>query len=260
MRFLTFSDTHAKVRSEDDPGWNLLMDISFIAEREKVDLILCGGDLVEPGSGILDNALHAISDYRVPVLWVIGNNDLEALETKELSRYAEIAHQRTRDAGTHNVHVLDHRPFCWRDEVVFVGNYVGYDGSLYSPGFKDPRRHELMAQLADIHREAGLDMSPMEVFEMCRGKLEDDLEDLDGSVPCVICTHTVPDSRFLKYGHSEKYDDYNVAMGWDDGCLVDTPGLRYQFCGHTHRAQQVDRQGAPPIINLGMNQVRIFEV
>lgn len=258
MRFLTFSDTHAKTRSKADPGWKLLMDSSFIAEREKVDLILCGGDLVEPGSGLLDNALHAISDYMVPVLWVIGNNDLEALETRELSRYAEIAQQRAHKAGTHNVHVLDRRPF-WKDGVVFLGSYAGYDGSLYWPP-DAPRRYDLMDQLADIHRQEGLDLSPMEMFEKCVGKLEDDLEGLEWETPKVVCTHTVPDSRFLLYGQSDKFDDYNVVMGWTDGTIVGTPGLRYQFCGHTHRHQVVDREGMCPIINLGSNHVAVYEV
>lgn len=256
MRFLTFSDTHAK--SRDDAGWRTITSIPEIAEQEKADLILFGGDLVEPGSGLLDNSLHAISDYMVPVLWVIGNNDLEALETTEISRYAEIAQQRAQKAGAHNIHVLDRRPF-WKNGVVFLGSYAGYDGSLYWPP-ESPRRYELMRQLAGIHRNAGLDLSPMEMFEMCLGKLEEDLEELEWETPKVVCTHTVPDSRFLLYGHNDKFDDYNVTMGWTDCTVVGTPGLRYQFCGHTHRRQVVNREGMCPIINLGSNHVAVYEV
>lgn len=208
---------------------------------------------------MLDPTLELLASVGVPVLWVIGNNDLEALETTVLSKYARIAQHRARLAGA-NIHVLDATPFMMNG-VAFVGNYVGYDGSLYH----DPtsaRCREILRQLDVIHAEAGLDLDTKHLHLQCLRNLQEDLRSLPPEMPKVVCTHTVPDGRFLKYGHSAKYDDLNATMGWADTLIGTVPGLRYQFCGHTHRSQTIDRDGGlPPIINIsGAGQPRVFSL
>jgi 3',5'-cyclic AMP phosphodiesterase CpdA len=264
MRFLTISDTHVREASPSDRGWALIMKARALVREEKVGLVLFGGDLAEPSTGMLDPALGLLASFDVPVLWVVGNNDLEALETTRLSRYAEIAQRRAWDAsvrrdprGGLNIHVLDTGPYG-RGGVAFVGNYVGYDGSLYHDP-ASPHHGELLQQLDAIHDDAGLDTRPLSLHQQCLAKLRADISLIPPEMAKVVCTHTVPDGRFLKYGHSTKFDDYNVGMGWTDTFIGTVPGLRYQFCGHTHRSQTIERDGLPPIINIsGAEQPRVF--
>lgn len=259
MKFLTLSDTHVRQARPEDRGWSLLLHARARAEEESPDIILFGGDLVEPGSGVLDDALRFLGEmFGVPVLWVIGNNDLEALDTRALSKYAEVAQERAQLASP-RIHVLDMGPQVVNG-VAFVGNYVGYDGSLYHDQ-ASPRLSHLLSLSDQIFREAGIDTTPSQMFRACRAKLDADLSILPPEMPKVVFTHTVPDSRFLLYRHSPKFDDYNVGMGWADQELGATPGLRYQMCGHTHRAQEVVRPGLPPILNIsGAGQPRVFTV
>lgn len=247
MRLLTISDTHVRGTSHHDRGWTLLHKGRSIVQEGGVDLVLFGGDLAEPGTRMLDPALGLLASFGVPVLWVVGNNDLEALETTHLLGYAEFAQHRAAMAGA-NIHVLDTGPFVMGG-VAFVGNYVGYDGSLYHDQ-ASPRLQELLRQLDAIHDEAGLDLSPLSLHRWCKARLREHVAALPPEMPKVVCTHTVPDGRFLKYGHSTKFDDYNVAMGWADTFIATVPGLRHQFCGHTHRSQTVEREALPPIINI----------
>lgn len=256
MRFLTISDTHVRGTSHHDSGWLLLHRARAIVQEGGVDLVLFGGDLAEPRTGMLDPALDLLASFGVPVLWVVGNNDLEALETTHLSNYASIAQHRASLAGT-SIYVLDTMPFVM-DGIAFVGNYAGYDGSLYHEP-SSPRCQELLRQLDRIHGKAGLDLDPRHLHLRCLRRLREDLRSLPPEMPKVVCTHTVPDGRFLKYGHSTKFDDYNVSMGWADTFIGTVPGLRHQFCGHTHRSQTVERDGLPPIINIsGAEQPRVF--
>lgn len=258
MRFLTISDTHVRGTSVSDHGWFLLHKARSIVQEGGVDLVLFGGDLAEPGTGMLDPSLDLLASFDVPVLWVVGNNDLEALETTHLSDYERDAQHRASLAGA-NIHVLDASPFV-QDGVAFIGNYGGYDGSLYHQPWA-PRAHDLLNQLCEIHLDAGLDRMPLHLFQQCQDRLKQDLLSMPWVMPKVVCTHTVPDGRFLKYGHSTKFDDLNVAMGWHDTFIATTHELRYQFCGHTHRSQTVERDGLPPIINIsGADQPRLFSL
>lgn len=258
MRFLTISDTHVRGTSQHDRGWLTLHRAKSLVQEGGVDLVLFGGDLAEPGTGMLDPALELLASFGVPVLWVVGNNDLEALETTTLSNYAGIAQHRASLAGT-NIYVLDTMPFVM-DGIAFVGNYVGYDGSLYHDP-ASPRLQELLRLTERIFEEAGLDLDPLTLHLRCLRRLREDFASLPPEMSKVVCTHTVPDGRFLKYGHSQKYDDYNVGMGWADKLIGAVPGLRHQFCGHTHRSQTVERDGLPPIINIsGAEQPRLFTV
>lgn len=254
MRFLTISDTHVRETTASDRGWSILQKAKDMAVAETPDLVLFGGDLAEPGTGTLSPAIQLLASFEVPVLWVIGNNDLESLETTRLSEYERIAQSRVR--GTH-VHILDAAPFIHKG-VAFIGNYVGYDGSLYHAP-TSARAQELRQKVADIHTRFGLDLSPQKLFEKCLGQLKRDLQGLPPEMPKVVCTHTVPHKGFLLYGHSLKYDDYNYGMGWEDTFIGAVPGLRYQLCGHTHRSAEVVRPGLPPITNIsGLHQPRIF--
>lgn len=258
MRFLSISDTHVRSASPSDAGWSILLRARETVRAERVDAVLFGGDLAEPGTGMLDPALNLLASFGVPVLWVIGNNDLESLETTHLSQYALIAQRRAQGAGLYT-HVLDDHPLVI-DGVAFVGNYIGYDGSLYHDP-ASPRFRELRDMVDGIHTKVGLDVLPIPFHQACLARLKQDLQALPPTMPKIVCTHTVPDARFLKYGHSPKFDDYNFGMGWADQFIGTVPGLRYQFCGHTHRSQIVERAGLPPIINIsGAEQPRLFTV
>lgn len=256
MKFLTISDTHVRDSSTSDRGWSLLWEAKRLVEQVRPEVVLFGGDLVEPNTDMLHAAIKRLASFNVPVLWVVGNNDLEAFETRRLSEYEVVAQQWVRDT---NIHILDAAPFIYKG-VAFVGNYVGYDGSLYHDPLS-PRAGELRQQLEGIHVREGLDTLPLDLFEKCFARLKRDLRLLPPEMPKVVCTHTVPDRRFLRYGQSQKYDDYNYTMGWDDTFIGTVPGLRHQLCGHTHRSQEIPRDGLPPIINIsGGEQPRMFSV
>ena len=286
IKILGISDTHLgrKIQGQP-PGDVILSEARRLALQERPEVILFGGDLVEPGTDwTLEKGLEHLravaSDDGTQVLWVIGNNDLGMVPPEEMENYAEVLDWI---ATPYDVHVLDHRVAVVDEKVVIIGNYGGEDGSLWKPDCLKspayPSTREAIREAGEMEaHEAGVPLTPTELFDRCQAKLQGHLMAAwEGAphLPLVICTHTVPDSRMLLYGHNAEYDFRNAVMGWEDSefrgdashpdpevyTLSREPNLVAQFCGHTHRPTVVKRPDCPDLVNLsGGQQPRIFTV
>ena len=114
MKILALSDTHLDKPSNvsstgEDSGEILLNKAHRLAMIEKPDVVLHGGDLVDPeGTHSIRYGLERLRevypDRTCTVLWVIGNNDLEMLPPDQVPNYArllqEIADRFSKPAKT----------------------------------------------------------------------------------------------------------------------------------------------------------------
>jgi hypothetical protein len=193
---------------------------------------------------------------------VAGNNDLEWIRRSDDESIRDYPHLLYGEAREHGVLLLDKSPVLYNG-YTFAGNFGAYDLSLWQPGTPSPAfpstEAAIKADAEECHRQAGLGLGPLELFQMCQTRLRRHLAEVENlRQPTVIATHTVPDKRFLLYGHTPAYDYQNAAMGWEDAKqlvrLADTPGLVLQLCGHTHRSQRIERPGKAPLVNISGNE------
>ncbi len=257
MHILTLSDLH--LGKWDGFAEACIEEARRVAEAQQPEVLLLGGDLVEPGAGRLEAVLERIA--AVPVahrLWVVGNNDLEVLPGP-LSDYAA---QAARLAAPYGVQVLDAAPQVI-DGVGFVGNLGAFDGSLWRGGEAERARRAAEAEVGAVALfGARLDCTNQALFEACQARLRADLARVQAQ-RVVLMTHTSPSSTMCLYGHSERYDGLNWFMGWDDAACeapLEDPRIVLKLCGHTHRFKARLGSGAPLINVSGRGQPRLFEV
>ncbi len=273
MKVLVLSDTHF-----GHPKWgsfadDILQRARDIASNEDIDVVLHGGDVVEPGSLYgLEHGLENVSSIRARMhLWVAGNNDLEMLKPSR-DLFLTYPDKLAVLGRRHGIHLLDQSPYTV-DDVTFVGNFGGYGFGLWKPSEIPDLAYENTA--ADIEAKvdpgfkAFLGCGVRQMFETCQMRLRAHLSQLKGrGARVVVHTHTVPTSEMVVYGHSAKFDWKNAFMGWDDESsmhrISQTPGLVYQFCGHTHRYKYIERDFASnkaPLINVsGDGQPRLYTI
>jgi len=232
------------------------------------DVVLFCGDLVESRDPDMDLEFGLRLLKKIPAahhLWVAGNNDIEFLFGRvPILDYPKALQEL---AVRYDVHLLDHEPITIGD-IAFVGNFGYYDLSLWkTPKVHDPcypsTRNSLLRDADKFHRKT-LGISVMDLFNFCQQRLRQHIRQVAGK-QMVAATHTVPSSEMLLYDHSPKFDFQNAAMGWDDEksshSIHQTPGLLFQFCGHTHRSKQIERPGTAPLINVsGQNQPLEFDL
>ena len=271
MKILALSDTHL-----GHPGWHGFGEAAWeraakLAQEQPIDVLLFCGDLCDPGRMELDIGLTLMVKVQAKLrLWVAGNNDIEWVRRsgdgeEPINDYPHVLSSWAHPFG---VTLLDKGPVLYRG-VVFVGNFGGYDLSLWRPGKPSPNfpatAEAIRADAEECHRQAGMP-APLELFRMCQERLHRHLDEVaELRQPTVIATHTVPDPGMVLYGNSPAYDYQNAAMGWDDSQqphpLLKHPGLVLQLCGHTHRSGVIERPGLPPLVNVsGQDQPLIFEV
>lgn len=273
MKLLLVSDTHVGHR-----GWNgfdpwLLTKARAAAEAERIDVMVFGGDLVEPDApgAKLEDGLALLQQIPVATkLWVAGNNDIEFLFGQQdlkdtyMTKLGALARQ-------FGVHLLDEAPVTVGD-TTFVGNFGGYDISLWKPPLVPeapfPSTYEEM--LADAQkwftRATGSDV--LDFFNSCQHRLKTHIAEAAKAPKLVVASHTVPTPEFVLYGHSAKFDYQNAWMGWDDSLTAKpihtAENLVLQLCGHTHRSEYKERAHLPnkaPLINMsGKVQPRILEI
>lgn len=269
MKILVLSDTHL-----GKPGWDgetVFEKAWELARSTPIDVVIHGGDLVEPGTdGTLQQGLAALKAIRARChLWVAGNNDIEGLlgvvsNPRAVSyEYAAMLSLQARKFG---VHVLDDMP-VEIDGIGFVGNFVGYSLSLWRPPTTPDAKFPstIKGMVEQIEGCFPMGGSAAGFFERCRSKLDADLQMMSGCRKLVVFTHTVPTPEMILYGRSPKSDWQNAFMGWDDHLwstpITDAKNLELQLCGHTHRQQRIERQGSAPLINVsGDGQPHVFEV
>jgi len=266
MKILAASDIHL-----GRPGWSpeperLILRIKEDIRRHRPDVLLLGGDLIEPGERPLEEVLGAFEDIPLAKLWVVGNDDLEALQGP-LSGYAEEAQKLAEPFG---FHVLDHAPWSHQEYRV-IGNLGWFDGSLwraYEPEpvwSKEEVTEQAEAWLQDTFGPRA-DLTNAELFVHCQQTLIHHHCQAceEPHVRVVRMTHTVPSRKMVLYGESAKHDYMNHFMGWEDGHSLNYLSqfrVALQLCGHTHRQQVLLGKRRPPLINVsGLGQPRLLEV
>jgi len=266
MKILAFSDPHVGGHTKfgKEFGFELFGKVKRVAEKEKPDIVVCLGDLVDPDALNMTIALELFQ--QIPCehkLMVAGNNDIEQIiRTHKFSEHIQLIAMLAKRFG---VTLLDAGPFTLGD-YAFVGNFGFYDLSLWEPSIhpsdKYPKTKDaLIANAKKIHMD-NFGLTVAEVFEGYQEALRSGLKQVAGK-KIVLCTHTVPTPDMLLYGHSAKYDFQNAWMGFDDSKsadpLINTPGLQMWLCGHDHRNHRIEKK--VPMINVsGREQPHIFEI
>jgi len=272
LTVLAFSDTHLGKARWGDFGLRLIDKAVNLIDLHRPDLVLFGGDLVEPdGDTDLDAGLAILADLGPKVLWTLGNNDYEVLLREGCPPLAIPARMDFFVARHPKIQVLDHRPWTGGSSAI-VGNYMGYDGSLsqWSEGCLR------QGFLPDFPEEIGGGMTPVDLFRACFRQVKEHLAPLAHKGRSVLlCTHTVPHQGMVLYGLTDEYDFLNETMGWDDReeeeeweeededpervryePLITSPAAKtvvLRACAHTHRGTVVAPRGEPPIINISTN-------
>jgi len=268
VKVLVFSDTHLGHPGWGTFGYDVFDAANRIARSDSIDVVLFCGDLVEPSNQAmtLDDGLRKLA--AIPAkhhLWVAGNNDIEFLPRKSIMQY----HQPLAfKAQAYGVQLLD-AGYVVIDNVGFAGNFGFYDLSLW----RNPKvivseypvnYPDLYRTVSEFHKdEMGFDF--MDLFKQCQMTLWRHIQTLvSRNLKIVVATHMVPGPEFLLYGESPAYDYQNAWMGWDDSKsaspIANTPGLVYQFCGHTHRSKTVKRLNSTLMNVSGQDQPYLFEV
>lgn len=111
MKILAFVDLHADM--------NALKKIKAKIKKEKVELVLCGGDMSIFGDNLF-SIMRKINDLGVPVLTIHGNHEF----------YEEIRHLSSRLKNIINLHKKLYR----KKGFIFLG-YGGGGFSLTDPKF-----------------------------------------------------------------------------------------------------------------------------
>ncbi len=268
MNVLVISDTH-----HGHPGWNgfgekIIAKAVTMTQTKKITVALHIGDLIEPANKKM-TLKHGLDLFKnIPAefhLWVAGNNDIEMITPE--NNILDYAQQLKIIGNEHDVWFLDFAPRII-DDIAFVGNFGYCDFSLWRPHkVHSPQFPSTLQKIkveSDHFHLNRFGHTQQEIFEHCQKTLRSHLLHCLGH-KIVLATHTVPDSRLLLYGESPQFDFQNAWMGWDDSQsqnqIEKTPGLTFQFCGHTHRSQTINRTGTCPLINIsGDKQPFVFTI
>lgn len=271
LRFLVTSDWHLFGRQGNRFG--RLDDLRRLCMTGRYDAVLHGGDLVEPDMGAtFAQGLHALltATYSVEhILIVAGNNDLDAVFSNELVLMKDAVNHMAAACAEVGATLLDKTPFTVKG-VRFVGNYAGFDGTLFRATdlSRGQTAHDHMDLEARRWVQAGVGAHPGALHAECRRTLLRHLGE-DERTPTILVTHTVPVPEMLLYGSSERYDRKNTFMGWDErhaGRQLWRPNVVAHLCGHVHRSydQHVETdyvRGGIPLLNVsGSNEIREVEL
>lgn len=270
IRFLLTSDWH--LFGARGSRFRRLADLRLLCLSGRYDALLHGGDLVEPDGGAsFKKGLHAMLEAASSmehIMVVVGNNDLDAVVSNDGVPLEEAVAYMAKTCASCGVDLLDQAP-CVVKGVRFVGNFAGFDGSLFraTPLSRGQTAHDHMEAEAVRWRQGGVATHPGALHAQCRRTLLRHLDE-NVSTPTILTTHTVPVPDMLKYGSSERHDAKNAYMGWDEahaGGHLWGPHVIAHLCGHVHRSYdlRVDTQyvrGLPLINASGNDEIREVEV
>jgi hypothetical protein len=86
------SDFHFGFGQTDDHAARILKNLTILKEQGLLDIIILGGDFIDRSAKylpVLDRFFHAIRQFGVPVVAVIGNHDLDARVVPAITEMAE---------------------------------------------------------------------------------------------------------------------------------------------------------------------------
>lgn len=270
IRFLLTSDWH--LFGSRGSRFRRLADLRLLCLSGRYDALLHGGDLVEPDDGAsFQKGLHAMLEAASSmehIMVVAGNNDLDAVVSNDRVPLKDAVAYMAKTCASCGVDLLDQAPYVVKG-VRFVGNFAGFDGTLFraTPLSRRQTAHDHMEAEAARWREGGVASHPGALHAECRRTLLRHLDE-DVRTPTVLITHTVPVPDMVKYGSSERYDAKNTYMGWDEvhaGRHLWGPNVVAHLCGHVHRSYdlRVDTphaRGIPLINASGDDEIREVEI
>ena len=220
MKILILSDLH--IENHYTLGY-VLCYINDNINPEDYDTVVISGDIFESSyQKDYYKALHEMFNGK-PVICCLGNHEFFHRDhNKVIEHYRELYNPEKYD-----VHYLDVVDSVTIDEVNFVGNFLGYDGSL---GFKD----QVMEDWAkfgwmDYTIKSFYNKGYLNFYNENREKILNSIEE-NCSPILVMVTHTVPHADLNL--HMSKESSLNAYSGVDNflkDCDVD-----YSICGHTH--------------------------
>lgn len=266
MRLVVTSDLHYNVLRSKQPALDIAEEIC----RLHADALLILGDAAGQDLNILSECLHLFDRFTGRKFFVAGNHDIwTPAGESSLTRYEEILPQVCREA---EFHMLDHEPAVL-DGVGLVGSMGWYDFSLrpehlgiplrfyrekIAPGAASrmDRYAHLLKRTDDIPEESLRTGSrwmdgehvrlPMTDDEFCR-QLLDRLERhlLQVSHRCetiVVGLHHVPFADLVPHHENPNWAFARAFLGSIafGELLLQHPKVRHIYCGHTHKAGQVE--------------------
>jgi exonuclease SbcD len=249
LHFIHFADLHLGIENYGhiDPATGLhtrvqdftanLCAIFDLAIEEEVDLVLFAGDAYktcDPNpthQREFASQLRRLQQANIPLVMVVGNHDMPAAFGKATSVDIFAALE------LNNTYVI-RRPQLLRLDT--------RSGPLQIAGLPWPTRHLLRAH--DDYKDLDQETINEQISQICAQQIEEFARQLDPDVPAVLTAHIA--AAEATYSGSER----TAVVGQDPTLLTSTlahPAFDYVALGHVHKYQNLNPDGAPPVIYSG---------
>ena len=251
MKILAFSDLHMHTRDKGFPA--KAEYCQSLVKEHKPDVVVIAGDILEGTETGNPYAILGGIFGKIPVVCVFGNHELYYRTVKKALRDYRDWMEHSKSEGVDNIHYLDlegHFDIGKDGKTVrFVGNMLGYDGSMKDSANQDMTAWKSLRWLdyliVDWHKDW------LKHCKACQRKIKNSIKTAPKANTIVLVTHMVPHDKLNLH---EKPNPYNAYSGVKDFLgKIRQAGYRvdYAICGHTHRRNVGATINGTQCINVG---------
>lgn len=220
MKILCLADTHIFNRDSFDFIQN---EVKSLLSIYNPDVILIAGDVFESDYKVSTSKFQYCFSDKIPVVFCLGNHEFCY---RDINRTTSIYSEVNKD----NIYCLDICGKFTLQDVTFIGNMLGYDGSM-----KDIPEQKI----EDFSNGLGgkwLDVTIHGWRELWKKQCQQYVSQIKQeyaackSAKKILLTHTVPHKRLNLHNDNNPCNAYSGIANFLETLLFD-----YSVCGHTHK-------------------------
>lgn len=222
MKILCLSDLHRHENSRDFIKQNKWLENLW--KQYQPDIVVITGDVYEYDSNLnpysdLHKVLRGSSQ---PILCTLGNHEFAFNTTeKTLLKYKGLY-----EPNIYNVHYLDVISFYDYEDKHFIGNFLGYDGSMKD--YQDQKITDWANMKWFDQYIVDWDREWLSYCKKCQEEIKFHMAE-DGRLN-ILCTHTVPHWELNMHDRPSPFNAFSGVSNFLEQYEFD-----YAICGHTHK-------------------------